>query len=199
MVNMLLGFALLASLMSVVLGEIQITSPMNSIFRTGTEAHIEWISSGDSDSLGEIDITLMSGSATRLSLIGTVANNVPIKEGVYLWKIPEGLPPAKDYVLRLGSKQQYFYSTNFEVTDQSGPAYPEVLNARGDTRPKKSAPSTTDKDTNSSDSKKSDTSKPATLSDNQKKPVKTKNSATQISTINLIWAIGVAGALIILI
>ncbi|ORX94390.1 hypothetical protein K493DRAFT_302102 [Basidiobolus meristosporus CBS 931.73] len=193
---MLFKVFLVASLLSMVLGEIQITSPMNSIFRAGSDAHIEWISSGDSDSLGTIDIVLMTGSATRLALIGTIANDVPVQDGQYLWKVPEELPPAKDYVLRLGAKQQFFYSTNFEVSDKSGPAYPDVLNA-GDTRPKKSttvsSTTSSDKTSDSASSKKVDSSKPATLSDSAERPAKAKSSAKRVSPMGFALAAGVTG------
>ncbi|KAK9693796.1 hypothetical protein K7432_013713 [Basidiobolus ranarum] len=189
---MLSTLVLVISLVSCVLGEIQITSPMNSIFRAGADAHIEWMSSGDSDSLGTIDIVLMTGSATRLALIGTVASDLPVKDGQYIWKIPETLPPAKDYVLRLGSKQEFYYSTNFEVTDQSGPAYPDILNAGGSS-PRKSTPSATDKSTDPSSSKKSGDSKPASLADSQDKPAKAKSSAKRISPIHFAVALGITG------
>ncbi|ORX92591.1 hypothetical protein K493DRAFT_338746 [Basidiobolus meristosporus CBS 931.73] len=178
-----------------VLGEIQITSPLNSIFRAGTDAHIEWISSGDANSLGGIDIVLMSGSATRLSLIGTIANNVPVDDGQYLWKIPDAFPPAKDYVLRLGAKQQFYYSTNFEITDESGPVYPDVLNAGGSS-PKKPTATTTGT-TASSITKTSVAPKPNSLSQSQDKPpAKAKSSAQQISPVNLGLALVFGGALL---
>ncbi|KAK9767074.1 hypothetical protein K7432_003384 [Basidiobolus ranarum] len=112
-------------LVTMVNGDVAITSPLMATWKEGSTQFITWTDNGVEPKMAAtFDLYLMSGPPTALQPVAEIAKGVDSSKGQYEWAIPTTLKPGKDYAIRAGVGSSISYSPYFELSAGSGDSSP---------------------------------------------------------------------------